>query len=635
MKSLLFISVLLLVLGGCTIQKPGKGREVPAYSIEAFYENISVHGGSFSADESKLLVTSNKSGIFNAYKLPLDGTAMDPLTHSTEESMFAISYFPEDDRILISSDKGGNEINHIFMRDTDGTITDLTPWETAKSNFYGWSRDQKSFFFISNKRDARYFDLYEMGLEFFESRLLFENNDGYDIGAISHDKNRLVLTKSITTSRNEMFLFKRDVAETIQISPENADATFNPQQFSLNDNEVFYLTNNGAEFTFLSKYNLESGEVEKVYETDWDVWYAYHSWNEKYRVIGVNQDARTVVRIINMETGAEVDFPSFPDGTISGVSISKSEKFMKFSLVSSKMPANIYLYEMENGKYKRLTNTLNPDIDPNNLVDGQVVRYPSFDGLEIPAVLYKPHQADGNQPVPALVWVHGGPGGQSRVGYFSLIQYLVNHGYAILAVNNRGSSGYGKSFHRLDDRNHGEGDLQDCVYGKNYLSEMEWVDSSKIGIIGGSYGGYMVMAALTFTPDEFDAGVNIFGVTNWLRTLKSIPPWWESFRGALYKEMGDPTTIDSVRLYNISPLFHAQKVTKPLMVLQGANDPRVLQVESDEIVKAVKSNGVPVEYVLFPDEGHGFVKKENEIKGYGQILVFLDKNLKGFEQSVK
>jgi len=635
MKSLLFISVLLLVLGGCTIQKPGKGREVPAYSIEAFYKNVKVRGGSFSADESKLLVTSNKSGIFNAYKLPLDGTAMEPLTHSGEESMYGISYFPEDDRILISSDQGGNEINHIFMRDTDGTVIDLTPWETAKSNFYGWARDQKSFFFISNKRDARYFDLYEMELESFESILLFENNDGYDIGAISHDKNRLVLTKSITTSQNEMFLFTRDAAELIQISPENADATFNPQQFSLDDKEVFFLTNNGADFTFLSKCNIESGEVKKVYETDWDVWYAYHSWNEKYRVIGVNQDARTVVKITNMETGTEVDFPSFPDGTISGVSISRSEKLMKFSLVSSKMPANIYLYNLENGEYKRLTNTLNPDIDPNNLVDAQVVRYSSFDGLEIPAVLYKPHQADANDPVPALVWVHGGPGGQSRVGYFSLIQYLVNHGYAILAVNNRGSSGYGKSFHRLDDRNHGEGDLQDCIYGKNYLSEMDWVDSSKIGIIGGSYGGYMVMAALTFTPEEFDVGVNIFGVTNWLRTLKSIPPWWESFKGALYKEMGDPTTADSVRLYNISPLFHAHKVTKPLMVLQGANDPRVLQVESDEIVEAIKNNGVPVEYVLFPDEGHGFVKKENEIKGYGQILSFLDKNLKGFEKSVK
>jgi dipeptidyl aminopeptidase/acylaminoacyl peptidase len=151
----------------------------------------------------------------------------------------------------------------------------------------------------------------------------------------------------------------------------------------------------------------------------------------------------------------------------------------------------------------------------------------------------------------------------------------------------------------------------------------------RVGIIGGSYGGYMVMAALAFAPEEFAVGVNIFGVTNWLRTLKSTPPYWESFREALYTELGDPFSSDSVRLYNISPLFHAKNVTKPLIVLQGANDPRVLQVESDEIVAAVRSNDVHVDYVLFEDEGHGFVKKENEIEGYGKIKTFLDEYLKG------
>ena len=209
---------------------------------------------------------------------------------------------------------------------------------------------------------------------------------------------------------------------------------------------------------------------------------------------------------------------------------------------------------------------------------------------------------------------------------------MVNQGYAILAVNNRGSSGYGKSFYKMDDLNHGDKDLKDCIYGKKYLQTLDYIDGDKIGIIGGSYGGYMTMAALTFAPEEFEVGVNIFGVTNWLRTLKSIPPYWESFRESLYKEIGDPYSADSTRLYNISPLFHADKVTKPLMVLQGANDPRVLQVESDEIVAAVEKNGVPVEYVIFEDEGHGFRKKENEIEGYGKIVAFLDKHLRGMEK---
>ncbi|MTI30366.1 alpha/beta hydrolase family protein, partial [Xanthovirga aplysinae] len=277
---------------------------------------------------------------------------------------------------------------------------------------------------------------------------------------------------------------------------------------------------------------------------------------------------------------------------------------------------------------KKLTETLNSEIDPENLVAAEVVRYPSFDGLEIPAIYYKPINASKEDPVPALVWVHGGPGGQSRTGYFSLIQYLVNHGYAILAVNNRGSSGYGKTFYKMDDRNHGDKDLKDCVWGKKWLQEQGYIDPERIGIIGGSYGGYMTMAAMAFEPEEFKVGVNIFGVTNWLRTLKSIPPYWESFREALYEELGDPFTEDSVRLYNISPLFHADQIKNPVMVLQGANDPRVLQVESDEIVEAIKKNNVPVDYVVFPDEGHGFIKKENEIKGYGGILTFLDKYLK-------
>jgi dipeptidyl aminopeptidase/acylaminoacyl peptidase len=196
-------------------------------------------------------------------------------------------------------------------------------------------------------------------------------------------------------------------------------------------------------------------------------------------------------------------------------------------------------------------------------------------------------------------------------------------------VNNRGSSGYGKTFYKMDNRNHGEKDLQDCVWGKKYLASLPYVDSSKIGIIGGSYGGYMTLAALCFEPNEFKAGIDLFGVANWLRTLKEVPPYWESFKKALYEEIGDPNTADTVRLKQFSPLLHAGNIKKPLMVLQGANDPRVLKIESDEVVEAVKKNGVPVEYVVFPDEGHGFLKKENEIKGYGQILQFLDKHLKG------
>jgi dipeptidyl aminopeptidase/acylaminoacyl peptidase len=356
--------------------------------------------------------------------------------------------------------------------------------------------------------------------------------------------------------------------------------------------------------------------------------YSFLTENETYRVTAINEDGKNTLVIRNNASGKPVEFTAITDGDITAVNISKSEQKARLTVGTSKAPGNLYLYDFGSGELRKLTETLNPEIDPADLVSAEVVRYKSFDGLEIPAIYYKPLTASPDAKVPALVWVHGGPGGQSRTGYFALIQYLVNHGYAVLAVNNRGSSGYGKTFYKMDDRNHGDKDLKDCIAGKDWLAAQPYIDGERVGIIGGSYGGYMTMAAMTFAPEEFQVGVNIFGVTNWLRTLKSIPPYWASFRKALYDEMGDPTTADSVRLHQISPLFHADQVKNPVMVLQGANDPRVLQVESDEIVEAVRKNNVPVEYVIFPDEGHGFIKKENEIRGYGQILDFLEKHLK-------
>jgi dipeptidyl aminopeptidase/acylaminoacyl peptidase len=323
-----------------------------------------------------------------------------------------------------------------------------------------------------------------------------------------------------------------------------------------------------------------------------------------------------------------IELPDFGDKSITSLRFSDDEKWIRMYVGGSNSPSDLYTYNIETKEQHKLTKVLNDAIDVEDLVTAKVIRFKSFDGVEIPAIYYLPHQASVDNKVPAMVMVHGGPGGQTRQNFSSLIQYMVNQGYAVLAVNNRGSSGYGKTFYQMDDLNHGEKDLQDCVEGKNWLVIQPEIDGNKIGIIGGSYGGYMTMAALTYTPEEFDVGVNLFGVTNWIRTLKSIPPYWESFRESLYKEIGDPYSADSIRLKRISPLFHTDKVTKPLIVLQGAKDPRVLQVESDEIVAGIRENGIPVEYVLFEDEGHGFVKKENQIESYSRILKFLDKHLK-------
>jgi len=632
MKSISSLFLIGFFLISCNTQKTTEKEEeeekLTQYTIEEFYNNISYSGGYFSHDESKLLVSSNATGIYNLYALHIDGSGMDTLSRNMEESWFANSYFPHDDRILFSADKGGNEISHIYLLDTNGEVTDLTPGDKEKASFIGWSKDLKSFKYTSNKRDPQFFDIYEMNIENFESELIFENKTGGNPSGISDDEKYVAINKPITTSVNELIIIEAETGNEIKISPENPSATYSAQEFSSNSEYLYYTTNDNSEFTYLSRFDIEKGNSEKVFETDWDIWYTNYSWDNTYRVMGINEDAKTTVEIINTKDNQEVKMPEIEGGNINGVRISRSEDKMRLSVGSSKSPTNIYLYDLENNKLKKLTESLNPKMDKNDLVAGEVVRYPSFDSLKIPSVLYKPHQASKENKAPVLVWVHGGPGGQTRLNYSPLIQYLVNHGYAIIGVNNRGSSGYGKTFNRLDDQKHGEDDLMDCVYAKDYLATLEWADTSRVGIIGGSYGGYMVMAALAFQPNALDVGVNIFGVTNWIRTLRSIPSWWEAQKTALYEELGNPNTKDSVRLYEISPLFHADKITKPVMVLQGSNDPRVLQVESDEMVQNVKDNGVPVEYVLFEDEGHGFRKKENEIEGYGKIKEFLDEYLK-------
>lgn len=631
-KISLAAALLFLVLSCGDKEKEPDTREIGTYTIAQFMDNEAVFGSGFSPDNSKVLVTSNRSGIYNMYTLPSGSVEMTPLTASDSSSVYSISYFPNDERILFRMDGNGDEIYKLFVKDGDD-ITRLTPAQNVRALFYGWSKEGDTFYYGSNERDPRFSDVYVMDVETFTSKMIFDNSEAYNFGGVSNNGKYIAFSKSINTNDSDLFLYIRDDQSFFKINETQSGNS--AQNFSVDDTYLYYTTDVDGEFSVAMRYDIANQTSEKVLEKDWDILGLGFSHNGKYRTVFINEDAANVLEIIETASGNTLDLPDFENAFITGIQFSRDETMALLNVGGSHTPTNLYSYNLETKEHTKLTDVLNDEINPEDLVAAEIIRYPSFDGLDIPSVYYKPHNASADNPAPALVWVHGGPGGQSRQGFSSLIQYLVNHGYAVLAVNNRGSSGYGKTFFQLDNQNHGEGDLQDCIEGKNWLAEQPEIDGEKIGIIGGSYGGFMTMAALTFAPEEFEVGVNIYGVTNWLRTLKSIPPWWESFKDALYLEMGDPYTQDSIRLHSISPLFHTENVTKPLMVLQGATDPRVLQIESDEIVENVRKNGVPVEYVLFEDEGHGFVKKENQIKANESILTFLNTYLKGEENKVQ
>jgi dipeptidyl aminopeptidase/acylaminoacyl peptidase len=606
---------------------------VKRYSAEEFFQTTSFSSAShtgfaYAPDNTSLMINSDETGVFNAYSVDIATKQRTQLTRSSTNANFGLSYFPSDKRILYTADVGGDELNHVWVRELDGSEKDLTATENTKAFFSSWSKDGSEFYIATNERDAKAFDFYAYSSIDYSRRMVYQNDDALSLDILSDDGRWLSMTKSRTSADSDVYLKDLSSDEPAKLITEHqGNIAYGVYAFTPDSKRLILSTNEHGEFNQAWAYSIADNTMALYESADWDISFVGFSKTGKYKYVGVNQDAVTKVSITDLESRTQITMPPLPIGNIRNTRFSKDDTKLAFILNGDTSPSDVYTTDLGSANATRLTKALNPKIDQGDLVEASVIRYSSFDGLQIPSILYKPKGASSQSKAPALVLVHGGPGGQTTKGYRAMVQHLVNHGYAVLGANNRGSSGYGKTFFHMDDKAHGEGDLQDIIWGRKYLESLDWVDGEKIGIIGGSYGGYMVAAALAFEPEAFNVGIDIFGVTNWVRTLKSIPPWWESFRESLYDEMGDPAT-DEARHRKISPLFHADNITKPLMVIQGANDPRVLQVESDELVAAVKANNVPVTYVVFADEGHGFRGKKNRITASEAYLKFLDTYLK-------
>ncbi len=622
---------LSVIFGLAILSLNGCSRAVPEYPVEAFYGTTEYLGGaSISPDNTSLLVSSNATGVYNAVALPIAGGAPEALTFSTTDAVRVLGYFPQDGRILFSSDSAGDEKSHIYVRlVAGGLIRDLTPGSNLTATFLGWSGDDTTFFIATNERDPRYFDLYAYRTEDYSREMIYENRAGYELGPVSRDMRYLALHAPHSASDQDIYLHDRTSGTTTLLTPHDGEIRYAAQAFTPDGMGLLLTSDEGREFASLWRHDLASGAKTELLTPEWDVTDARYSHSGKFLIVSLNEDATEGARLYDAVTMSPVAIAGLPVGQVRDFTISWDDSHFAFSHSDGSAPRDYWVGQFGQ-QPTRLTDALGKDLARRDLVKPTIARFAASDGLEIPGLLYRPHGATKSTPAPALVMIHGGPGGQAQVGYSALTQTLVNHGYVVYAINNRGSSGYGKSFFQADDRRHGEADLQDVVEAKQMLIQTGYVDSTQIGVIGGSYGGYLVLAALAFEPNVFKVGVDLFGISNWSRTLTSIPPYWESMRSALYREMGDPVE-DSARLRRISPLFRATSIRSPLLVLQGANDPRVLKVESDEIVAAVAENGYVADYIIFYNEGHGFLKKANEIKGTTAILAFLKRYLRGIE----
>lgn len=615
------IALLVLAPLAASAAKPPK-----RYSVEQLMASDSFGSPSFSPDRRKLLISSSRTGAANLYTIAVSGGELQALT-SSAEPLTAIGYFPDDERVLYTADEGGNELSHLYVREIDGTTRDLTPGGKLKARFVAWAHDGRSFFAATNERDARFFDLYEYAVNGYARRLLFQNDASYQIRAISPDRRLIAISRLIDNANTCAYLYDTQAKTFERVTPDQGGVTSEPQAFSRDGTALFLTTDAGHEFQYLVRLDLKTREHSTVLKTDWDVQYAALSDDGRYLFAGINEAARTKIHLFDAHTLAAMPALRTGAGSVASFTIADGAPLAALVEANGDAPGDVALLDLKTGAKKPLLRALAPAIAQSDLVPGEVVRFRSYDGLTVPGILYVPRGAEKRGKLPAVVWVHGGPGSESRIGYQPLLQLLANRGYLVYAINNRGSAGSGKTFYHLDDRKHGDADLDDVVASRRMLIETGYVDPDRIAIAGASYGGFMTLAALTFRPDAFAAGVDLYGVSNWIRLLSNTPPWWEDLRRLLATEMGDYTR-DAGYLRSISPLLHADRMTQPLLVLQGANDPRVLQAESDDIVERARARGVPVEYLVFPDEGHGFRKKANEITAYRAVEAFLDTHVK-------
>ena len=596
------------------------------YSCAEFMNTAKVSGICFSSDEERILFTSDASGIANAYEVIVRDQTQKQLTYSETDNVRAISYFPNDGRILIAKDPGNRENSVLCIVEPAGREIVLTPGDEVQTSFHCWSSDEQSFYISTNERDPRLIDVYRVNADTFERELIYEASEQYYLSGISQDEKYLLFLKTARKSDADIYLYDIRRAKMKCLTSHQGDVLNYAPVFNREATAIYYVTNKDSEFQYVQWLDLTTGETSCVERLWGDVAWTYFSPDFRHRLTFFNNNSTTlrVMKIHDMETGEVSILPGFSCQSITSALVSRSGRHLAFYANGDKSPANLWVYDFEAKASTQLTHSLNPSIDAEDLVESEIVSFRSFDGLNIPCLLWRPDGASSIDKVPALLWVHGGPGGRMAKGYKGRIQYLVNHGYAVLGLNYRGSSGFGRTFFDADHQKHGKEPLWDCVAAKEYLGRLDYVDSSRIGIIGASFGGYMSLAALAFHPDEFAVGVSICGLSNLVSFTQTLPKYWDAKR--FYEKLGDPNTeLDKLR--SISPFFSADKIKRPLMILQGATDPRCPREQSDEMVAAMRRHGGKVEYLVYEDEAHGFRRRKNAIHAYEAILKFLNRHL--------
>ncbi|AHY45470.1 Dipeptidyl aminopeptidase/acylaminoacyl-peptidase [Rubrobacter radiotolerans] len=603
-----------------------------SYEFSRYLKIRGAYGASYSPDGRRVAFLTSITGVPQLWEVPVEGGWPEQLTFH-DERVAGAEYSPVRDEVLYSIDVGGNERMQLHLLDRrTGLECDLTQAPEAIHYSGGFSRDGERVAYAATRRNGTDFDIYVQevresgkgeGAEPGEPRLVWETEGYHSVAAWGHDGSYLIVSHHTSNLDNDLYRLDLATGEARHLTPHNGDARFGAVNVAPDGSYAYLTTDRDGEFLRLAKLDLATLEFDYLTPDDWDVEGVELSPDGRYLVASRNVDGYSKLVLFG-GSGRRMPDLRVPEGVVGGFEFSPEASVyptkLAFTHVGPDSNPDVWTVELPEGEPRRLTRSTTAGIPRSTFVKPRLVRYRSFDGLEVPAYLYEPQRAGEGPRPPVVVDVHGGPEAQERPDFNPVTQYLVNRGYAVFAPNVRGSTGYGKAYTHLDDVEKRPDSVRDLAEAARWLKER---GHERVAVMGGSYGGFMVLAALTEHPDLFEAGVDIVGIANMVTFLENTG----SYRRALRESEYGSLERDREFLRSISPIHKAERITAPLMVVHGKNDPRVPVGEAEQIVERVKANGGTVEYLLYEDEGHGLAKLKNRLDAYPKIAAFLDRHL--------
>ena len=598
-----------------------------------------------SPDGKRLAWLAPKDGVLNVYMAPvLDPSQAKPVTDEKNRPIPSFDWAFDNKHILYAIDQNGDENQHVYSIDvTSSARKDLTPFDKTQGRMQNMSEKFPSAALIGmNDRDAKYHDLYRVDIVTGE-RSLLQKNEAYE-SFISDEafKVRYAMKDRPDGSFDLMLADGKGGFVPFQTIPAEDNVTTDPLGFDKAGKTLFLRDSRGRDTGVLVALDTKSNQSKVLAEdARADVGGLIRSPVDGHVQAASFDYERRNWKVLDKAIEADVAYlKTVVDGDLDVVSKSLDDNLWTVSYVVSDAPVRYYLYDRKK-KAATFLFSNRPALDGLKLAKMQPVIIPSRDGKQLVSYLSLPPAADAagtgkpSQPQPMVLSVHGGPWGRDGWGLNGTHQWLASRGYAVLSVNYRGSTGFGKAFVNASDREWAGKMHDDLIYAVEWAKKSGIAIPDRVAIMGGSYGGYATLVGLTFTPRAFACGVDIVGPSNLNTLLSTIPPYWASMFETMARRIGDPRTAEGKKLLDErSPLSRASAIERPLLIGQGANDPRVKQAESDQIVKAMKDKGLPVSYVLFPDEGHGFARPENRIAFFAVAEIFLAQHLGGVYQPI-